>query len=103
MSMEPIAADPALMQQMATKHDDAAAELTGARNDHGQVLSAADSWGPLFYESRRAAQEAVAARDHALSAQAQRHAALAEELRRGGTKFAEMNQTNADDLGNIST
>lgn len=103
MSMEPLAADPALMQRMATKHDDAAAELTGARNDHGQVLAAADSWGPLYYESRRAAQEAVEARDQALASQSQRHTNLADELRRGGTKFAEMNQANADDLGNIST
>lgn len=103
MSMEPIAADPALMQRMAAKHEDAATELTGARNDHGQVLSAADSWGPLFYESRRAAQEAVEARDQALAAQAHRHSSLAEQLRQGGSKFAEMNQNNADDLGNIST
>ncbi|KAB7757475.1 type VII secretion target [Mycolicibacterium mucogenicum] len=103
MSMEPIAADPALMQQMAAKHDDASAQITNARGDHGQVLTAADSWGPLFYESRRAAQEAVEAREAALTVQAERHTKLADELRRGGAKFAEMNQRNAENLGNIAT
>lgn len=101
MSMEPIQVDPATLQKMATNHDSAAQACTAARADSAQVLADADSWGPLFYEARRAAEEVAEARDSALSTQARRHEEMAEQLRRGGVVFTEMNQANADAMRNV--
>ncbi|SKS74757.1 Protein of uncharacterised function (DUF2580) [Mycobacteroides abscessus subsp. bolletii] len=101
MTMEPIQVDPATLQKMATNHDSAAQACTAARADGAQVLADADSWGPLFYEARRAAEEVTEARDAALREQARRHEAMAEQLRRGGVVFSEMNQANAEALRNV--
>lgn len=96
--MERFEADPAKLARMATNHDSAAQTFEAARRDAMAILEAADSWGPIFFEARRAAQEVVLARDQALAAQAERHRRLADQLRRGGTAFAQMNEANAADL-----
>ncbi|VBA62423.1 type VII secretion target [Mycobacterium attenuatum] len=103
MSVERIQADPAALERWATNHEGAAQTLEGARSDGAKILEAADSWGPIFSEARRAAQEVIEAREQALAQQAQRHRNMADQLRRGGAAFAAMNEDNAADLGDITT
>lgn len=102
MSMDRVEVDPAVLQRLATNHDEAAGTLEGARGDSSGALSDADSWGPLFYEARRATQESVEARDAALSSNAQRHRNMADQLRRGGAAFGSMNEQNTANLRDIA-
>lgn len=102
MTVQRLQVDPADLQRWAANHDDAAERAEAARADGAKVLQAAESWGPLFHEARRAAQEVVEARDAALAAQAARHRAMAAQLRSGGQAFAVSNEQNAANLGNIA-
>lgn len=102
MSMDRVEVDPAVLQQLATNHDHAADKLQAARSDSSTVVSDANSWGPLFYEARRATEEAAEARDATLSSNAARHQNMADQLRRGGAAFTSMNEQNATNLRNIA-
>jgi hypothetical protein len=103
MSVGRIEVDPAALARWATNHDAAAQDLEGARADGAKIVEATDSWGAMFHEARRAAQEVIEARERALAAQAERHRNMADQLRVGGAAFAAMNEDNAADLGEIAT
>ena len=99
---ETLQVTPPEMLQWALAHERAAAACASARADHPRTIEAAQSWGPLFYEARRATVEAVNARETALLAQEQRHRAMAEQLRTGAARLEEMNAENRANL-TIST
>ncbi|MGH3969011.1 MAG: type VII secretion target [Mycobacterium sp.] len=80
--------------QWALAHERAADLCVSARADHPRTVAAAESWGPLFHEARRAAIDAVNARDASLREQEQRHRAMAQQLRTGAAQFEEMNAQN---------
>jgi len=90
--------DPDQLRQWATAHDQAADACRSALQDHAQTIAAAESWGPLFYEARRAAVDAVNAREAALIGEEERHRAMARELRASADKFDEMNTANQANL-----
>lgn len=86
------------LRQWATAHDQAADACRAALQDHARTIAAAQSWGPLFYEARRATVDAVNAREATLIAEEQRHRAMARELWSSAEKFDEMNAANQADL-----
>ncbi len=94
--------DPGQLVQWAFAHEQAADACAAARADHARTVAAAHSWGPLFYEARRAAVDAVNAREAALVAQERRHRTMAEKLRSGGAQMEAMNAANRANL-TIST
>ncbi len=94
--------DPGQLIEWAIAHEQAAAVCAAACADHPHTIAAAQSWGPLFYEARRATVDAVNAREAALLAQERRHRAMAEQLRSGGAQMEAMNAVNQTNLA-IST
>lgn len=94
--------DPAQLRIWASAHDAAAEQISAARAEHQQTIAAAQSWGPLFYEARRAAVDAVNARDAALLTEENRHRDMAAQLRTAAAEFERMNQQNVSNL-TIST
>ena len=84
---ETLQVTPPEMVQWALAHERAAEECASARADHPRTIEAAQSWGPLFYEARRATVQAVNARETALLAQEERHRAMAQELRTGAARL----------------
>ncbi|KEP38772.1 hypothetical protein LAUMK4_05893 [Mycobacterium persicum] len=88
--------------EWALAHERAAEACEQARAEHARTVAAAQSWGPLFYEARRAAVDAVNAREAALSDQEQRHRAMAQQLRTAAAQMDEMNAQNRASL-TIST
>jgi excreted virulence factor EspC (type VII ESX diderm) len=90
------------MIQWAVAHERVAEACVTARADHPRTVAAAESWGPLFCEARRATVAAVNARETALVAQEERHRAMAQELRTGAARLEEMNAQNRANL-TIST
>lgn len=90
--------DPTQLIQWAIAHEQAADACAAARAEHPRTVAAAQSWGPLFHEARRATVEAVNAREAALLAAEQRHRAMADELRRSGAEFEAMNAANRANL-----
>ncbi|MGH3556021.1 MAG: type VII secretion target [Mycobacterium sp.] len=98
MADQRLEVDSDRLRQWATAHDQAADACRAALQDHAQTIAAAQSWGPLFYEARRAAVDAVNAREAALTAEEERHRAMAHELRSGADKFDAMNAANRANL-----
>ena len=89
---------PAEMIRWALAHERAADACASARAEHPRTIEAAQSWGPLFHEARRATVEAVNARERALLAQEERHRAMAQELRTGAARMEQMNAENQANL-----
>lgn len=90
--------DPDQLRQWATAHNQAADACRAALQDNAQTIAAAESWGPLFYEARRAAVDAVNAREDVLIAEGERHRAMARQLRASAEKFDAMNAANQANL-----
>ena len=98
VSGERLEVTPAQLREWALSHDRAAEACAAARADGEQTLAAAQSWGPLFYEARRAATEAVAARDETLATEQARHQEMARQLRSAAEQFEGMDAANRSGL-----
>lgn len=98
VSEQRLEVDSGQLRQWATAHDQAADACRAGLQDHAQTIAAAQSWGPLFYEARRAAVDAVNAREASLVAEEDRHRAMARELRSSADKFDAMNAANQANL-----
>jgi len=98
VSGERLEVTPGQLREWAVSHDRAAEACAAARQDSEQTLAAAQTWGPLFHEARRAAQDAVTARDETLASEQRRHEAMARQLRSAADQFEEMDATNRSGL-----
>ena len=87
MAMENLQVDPVKLRQEALHYDAAADACAAARAEHPKTVAATQSWGPLFYESRRAAIESVNAREAALIREEQKNRAMAAQLRLSATRY----------------
>jgi hypothetical protein len=90
--------DPMRLREWAVSHERAADGCAAARRQHPNTIAAAQSWGPLYHEARRAAVEAVNAREATLIEQERRHRSMAAELRKAADRMAQMNEQNAAKL-----
>lgn len=102
MAMDKLAVDPGKLREAATRYDSIADECATARADNARAFEEAGTWGPLFHESRRAAVDAINAREAALSAEEAKNRAMAAQLRKSATEYEAMNADNAARL-TIST
>jgi hypothetical protein len=102
MNVSDLQVDPVKLREAATYYDNVADKCAAARAEHARTVAEAESWGPLFFESRRAAVDAVNARENALVAEERKNREMAEQLRNSASEFEAMNAKNAADL-TIST
>lgn len=83
MSNDVTQVDPTKMVEWARQHELAAERCAAARKEHPRTIAAAASWGPMFADARKAAVDAVNAREAALIEQENRHREMALTLKRG--------------------
>jgi hypothetical protein len=102
MAMDKLAVDPDTLRAAAARYDGIADECAAARAENARAVEETATWGPLFHESRRAAVEAINAREAALNAEEAKNRAMAEQLRKSATEYEAMNAENAARL-TIST
>ena len=98
MSVNQTQVDPTRLIEWAVAHENAAEACAAARSQHPKTVAAAASWGPLYRDARRAAIDAVNAREAALIREEERHRAMAAALRKSAAVMAEMNAQNTSAL-----
>ncbi|MGV0740251.1 Protein of uncharacterised function (DUF2580) [Mycobacteroides abscessus subsp. massiliense] len=82
----------------ATKYEATADRYAAARNENARAAQDTESWGPLAYESRRAAIDAINARERTLTAEEDKNRAMARQLRMTADQFDAMTEHNAANL-----
>jgi hypothetical protein len=102
MDVSGLQVDPDKLRQAADYYESAADRCAAARSDHPRAVAESESWGPLFHEARRAAVDAVNARERALMTEEAKNRQMADQLRRTAADFEAMNAQNAAKL-TIST
>lgn len=98
MSVNRTKVDSTQLIEWAITHENAADACAAARGQHPQTIAAAASWGPLYRDARRAAVDAVNAREAALIREEDEHRKMAAQLRSSATQFTGMNERNAANL-----
>jgi Excreted virulence factor EspC, type VII ESX diderm len=98
MTVNGLNVDPAMLREAATFYDGVADRCAAARAEHARTVAESESWGPLFAEARRAAVEAVNARESALLAEESKNRAMADQLRASATRFDAMDEQNSANL-----
>ncbi|MDO3240980.1 type VII secretion target [Mycobacteroides abscessus subsp. abscessus] len=86
------------LRQAAIYYDKVAQQCADARAEHSRAVTETESWGPLFYESRRAAVEAINKREQALQTEENKNRELASALRNAATAFDNMTAENVSNL-----
>jgi hypothetical protein len=93
--MTDIRITPALLHQVAARHDSVADEIAVARKAGADILAAVGTHGPIMHQFKAAASEVVARRDAAFAGQEAAHRAAAEKLRSAAARFGEQEEINA--------
>jgi hypothetical protein len=86
------------LRQAAAKYEETADQYAAARKDNARAAQDTESWGPLAYESRRAAIDAINARERRLEAEEDKNRAMASQLYQTAAQFDAMTAQNARDL-----
>ncbi|KWX20453.1 hypothetical protein AFM11_30200 [Mycolicibacterium wolinskyi] len=86
------------LRQAATRYDRVADQIAAARAEHARAVAETETWGPLFYESRRAAVEAINKREQALLTEEKKNRDMATGLRTAAARFDNMTAENASNL-----
>lgn len=86
------------LRQAAAKYEATADKYAAAREDNARAAQDSESWGPLAYESRRAAIDAINARERRLQAEEDKNRAMARQLNQTAAQFDAMTAQNARDL-----
>jgi hypothetical protein len=89
---------PEKLVEWARQHELAAERCVAARREHPRTIAAAASWGPMFADARKAAVDAVNAREAALIHQEHRHRAMARNLQQGAAVMQAKFDENARNL-----
>lgn len=95
MSVNRTKVDSAQLIEWAISHENAADACAAARRQHPQTIAAAASWGPLYRDARRAAVDAVNAREAALTREENEHRKMAATLRTAAGTMTGVNEHNA--------
>ena len=95
MTVNGLNVDPTKLREAAAYYDTMADQCAAARAEHGRTVAESESWGPLFAESRRAAVEAVNARENALLAEETKNRQMADQLRTAAAQFEATDEHNA--------
>ncbi|GAB5901247.1 type VII secretion target [Mycolicibacterium mageritense] len=86
------------LRQAAAKYEQTADTYAAARADNARAAADTETWGPLAYESRRAAIDAINARERRLQAEEDKNRAMATQLRATAAQFDAMTDQNARNL-----
>jgi hypothetical protein len=96
--MTTIRITPALLTQVASRHDSVADEIAVARSAGSDILAAVATHGPIMHQFKAAAGEVVARRDAAFADHEAAHRAAADNLRSIATRFSDQEEINASEL-----
>lgn len=86
---ERIVIEPAQLRAAARQHADAADLLRTVPGTHDAIQESLDSLGPIFGDLREAARDLLEQRRLCYEAQADDHAAMADNLQRSATRWEE--------------
>lgn len=93
--MPEIRITPALLNQVAARHQSVADEIAVARGAGSDILAAVGSHGPIMHQFKAAAADVVARRDAAFADHEAAHRAAADKLRSAAAQFGEQEEINA--------
>ena len=96
--MPTIRITPALLTQVASRHDSVADEIAVARSAGPGILAAVATHGPIMHQFKAAASEVVARREAAFADHEAAHRAAADNLRSIATRFSDQDEINASEL-----
>jgi hypothetical protein len=86
---------PALLNQVAARHDGVADEIAVARGAEADILAAVATHGPIMHQFKAAAREAVQRRAAAFADHEAAHRSVADQLRSIAAQFEEQEEINA--------
>ncbi len=96
--MTTIRITPALLTQVASRHDSVADEIAVARNAGSDIIAAVATHGPIMHQFKAAAGEVVQRRDAAFADHEAAHRAMADNLRSIAAKFRDQEELNAAEI-----
>jgi hypothetical protein len=86
---------PALLNQVAARHESVADEIAAARGAESEILAAVASHGPIMHQFKAAAHEVLARRAAAFFDHETAHRSAADQLRSIAAQFNEQEEINA--------
>jgi hypothetical protein len=86
---------PALLNQVAARHEGVADEIAAARSSESDILAAVATHGPIMHQFKAAAHEVVQRRASAFTDHEAAHRSAADQLRSIAAKFGEQEEINA--------
>jgi hypothetical protein len=95
---EPIHVSPAVMRDVADRHDEVADHIGAARLAGEDIHAAVSTYGPIMHQVKAAVADLLGQRDAALLEHDRTHRDTAETLRREATTFAAGDELNAEHL-----
>jgi Excreted virulence factor EspC, type VII ESX diderm len=93
--MTTIRITPALLNQVAARHESVADEIADARGAESEILAAVGTHGPIMHQFKAAAHEVVARRAAAFTDHETAHRSAADQLRSIAAKFGDQEAINA--------
>jgi hypothetical protein len=95
---EPIRINPAVLRDVATKHEDVARIVEEARARGADIATAVESYGPIMHQVKSAVGDLLLDRDTALADHGARHRAAGDELHRAAHRYLSMDDENSESL-----
>lgn len=86
---------PAVLNQVAARHESVADEIAAARTAESDILAAVATNGPIMHQFKAAAHEVVQRRATAFADHEAAHRSAADQLRSIAAKFDEQEEINA--------
>jgi len=92
--MASIRITPALLTEIAARHDGVADEIAAARSAGADILAAVATHGPIMHQFKAAVTDAVARRADAFAGHEAAHRAAADKLRSAAAQFEAQEEAN---------
>ena len=89
---------PALLNQVATRHDGVADEIAAARSGGSDILASVATHGPIMHQFKAAANDVLQRRDAAFADHEAAHRAAADNLRSIAVRFSDQEEIHAAEL-----
>jgi hypothetical protein len=96
--MSTIRITPALLNQVAARHESVADEIAVARGAGSDILAAVATHGPIMHQFKSAANEVVQRREAAFAEHEAAHRGAADKLRSAAAQFGAQEEINAAEL-----
>lgn len=93
--MTTIRITPALLNQVAARHESVADEIAAARGAESEIVAAVATHGPIMHQFKAAARDVLTRRAAAFTDHEAAHRSAADQLRSIAAKFGEQEEINA--------